>query len=399
MKKRFKMLFAAILVFVTVLNFSCVYAVGAATENNTDVLSGVPVDGYNTEVNAASAILMDAETGTVLFEQNADQPLPPASVTKIMTLLLVMEAIDNGTIKADDMVSVSEHAASMGGSQIYLEPGEQMSVEDMVKSVVIASANDAAAALAEYVAGTEDAFVEMMNKRAKELGMKNTNFENTNGLDDTVTNHVISARDIAIMSAELIKYDMILKYSGTWMDTVRNGEFGLTNTNRLVRFYEGATGLKTGSTSKAKFCISATAKRGNLHLIAVIMGAPTRDIRNDEARKLLDYGFATYAMYRDEYTELEDADVIGGIEDKCKLRYDDKSILVPKSALNAVEREVNITTPISAPIKAGDTVGEIVYKYNGEIIGKNNIYAADDVKKISFGELFVKMLGIFLLKR
>ena len=200
-----------------------------------------------------SALLMEASTGTVLFEQNADEALPPASVTKIMTLLLVMEAIENGQLRYEELVTASAHACSMGGSQIYLKEGEQMTVEDMLKSVVIASANDAAVALAEHVAGSEEAFVGRMNERAAELGMTNTHFENTNGLDDTVQNHVTSARDIAIMSRELIRHEKITEYSSIWMDTVRNGEFGLTNTNRLVRFYRGATGLKTGSTAKAGF--------------------------------------------------------------------------------------------------------------------------------------------------
>jgi len=248
-------------------------------------------------IDAQSAILIEASTGQVFYEKNADEALPPASVTKIMTLLLVMEAIDSGSIALSDMVSVSDYASSMGGSQVYLKAGETMSVEDLLKSVVIASANDAAVALAEFLMGSEEAFVKRMNERAKELGMENTNFENTNGLDDTAENHLISARDIATMSRELIKHEKILEYSSTWMDSIRNGEFGLTNTNRLIRFYSGANGLKTGSTSKAKFCISASAKRDGMQLIAVIMGSPTRDIRNECAKKLLDYGFANYGCY------------------------------------------------------------------------------------------------------
>ena len=245
-----------------------------------------------------SAILMDATTGQVLFEQNPDEALPPASVTKVMTLLLVMEAIDSGKLSLSDMVSVSAHAASMGGSQVYLKEGETMSVEEMLKCVIIASANDCAVALAEHVAGSEEAFVAAMNERATALGMKNTHFENTNGLDDTATNHVTSARDIAIMSRALIAHEKILEYSGIWMDTIRDGTFGLTNTNRLVRFYRGCTGLKTGSTARAKFCISATAERDGLSLICVIMAADTRDERNNTAAKLLDYGFASYSTYR-----------------------------------------------------------------------------------------------------
>ena len=267
------------------------------------ILSAIPTKAMPTEESAPafeldckSAILIEASTGKVLYEKDADMALPPASVTKVMTLLLVMEAIEEGRIKYEDSVRASANACSMGGSQIYLKENEEMSVNDMLKSVVIASANDAAVALAEHIAGSEEDFVRRMNKRAEELGMKNTRFENTNGLDDTTDSHLTSARDIAIMSRELIKYPKILEYSSTWMDTVRGGEFGLTNTNRLVRFYKGATGLKTGSTAKAGFCISATAERDGMSLICVIMGAPSRDLRNAAAVRLLDYGFSAYAL-------------------------------------------------------------------------------------------------------
>lgn len=236
------------------------------------------------DVDALSALLMDSATGEVLYAKNAAEALPPASVTKIMTLLLVMEAIDAGQLSLEDKVQVSEYAASMGGSQVYLEPGEEMKCEDLLKSVIIASANDAAVTLAERVSGSVQAFVVRMNERAKELGMESSSFENPTGLDDNVTNHVTSAYDIALMSRELLKHKKILEYTSIWMDTIRDGAFGLTNTNRLIRFYSGATGLKTGSTSKAKFCISATAERDGMHLIAVIMGAPTRDVRNEAAK-------------------------------------------------------------------------------------------------------------------
>ena len=236
------------------------------------------------EFGVPSCILTEASTGMVLYEYNPDENLPPASVTKIMTLLVVMDAIDDGKLGWDEMVQTSEYAASMGGSQVFLKVGEEMSVSDMVKCVVVSSANDAAVALAEKVAGTEENFVAKMNERAKELGMTNTVFKNTNGLDDTDEGHLTSARDIAIMSRELItKHPKILEFSSIWMDTIRNGAFGLTNTNRLIRFYRGANGLKTGSTSKAKFCVSATAERDGMELIAVIMAADTRDARNEAA--------------------------------------------------------------------------------------------------------------------
>jgi len=347
---------------------------------------------FSEEVNAKSAVLMDANTGKILFEYNADDALPPASVTKVMTLLLVFEALDNGVIKLSDMVSTSEHAASMGGSQIYLEPGEQMSVDELIKSVVVSSANDAAASLAEYVSGSESAFVAAMNKRAKELGMNSTNFENTNGLDDTSENHVTSARDIAIMSRELMKHEKIFDYTTIWMDTVRNGTFGLSNTNRLLRTYKGCTGLKTGSTAKAKFCISATAKRDGLSLIAVIMGSPTRDDRNALAAKLLDFGFANYAIYSDTDGAVDNIKVTGGIKNDIALKHNDFSSLIEKSALSKIEAVTDIPESVPAPIKTGDKIGTITYKNGETVIGTTDIVAAEDVDKISFFTLLPRIL-------
>ena len=362
---------------------------------------GLPYDSSENapfEVDARSAVLMDAETGQILYAKNADEALPPASVTKVMTLLLVMEAIDSGRLALTDMISVSEYAASMGGSQVYLEPGEQMCVEDLLKSVVVSSANDAAVALAETIAGSEEAFVKRMNERAVELGMEHTNFENVSGLDDDTVNHLISAEDIAIMSRELLTHETILNYSTIWMDTIRNGAFGLSNTNRLIRFYSGATGLKTGSTSKAKFCISATAKRDGLHLIAVIMGAPTRDVRNEMAKKLLDWGFANFAMYKNEAAGAGEIRVLGGIRDRCSLRYDSFSMLMQKGQEKNVTVEVQIPEEIAAPIAEGDAVGKIVYRVGDEIIGEGEIIAAESVSKISFWGLFVKMSRLMLIK-
>lgn len=346
----------------------------------------------NLDLNATSALLMEYETGKVLYEQNADEQLPPASITKIMTLLLVMEAIDSGKLKLDEMVTTSENAASMGGSQIYLEVDEQMSVRDMIKSVVIASANDAAAALAEHLCGSLEAFVEKMNQKAAELGMKNTHFENTNGLDDTTVNHYTSARDVAIMSRALISHPLILEYSGIWMDTVRNGAFGLTNTNRLVRFYPGATGLKTGSTSKAKFCISATAMRDGMHLIAVVMGSPTRDIRNEEAKKLLDYGFANYALYKTEEQELGEIGVRGGISDVCRIKSPSFSVLVEKGDASRITQKVALPPHLAAPIAIGDTVGSVTYYLDDTPIGTSDILSTEEVGKISWLEVFMRML-------
>ena len=345
-----------------------------------------------------SAILMEATTGNILYEQNADEALPPASVTKVMTLLLVMEAIEEGKITLSDTVRTSAHAASMGGSQIYLKEGEEMSVEDMVKSVVIASANDAACALAEHVAGSEGAFVKKMNERAAELGMKNTSFENTNGLDDTTENHYTSARDIAIMSRELIRHKKILEYSSIWMDTVRNGTFGLTNTNRLVRFYRGCTGLKTGSTSKAGFCVSATAERDGVSLICVIMGAESGDKRNAMASKLLDYGFANYGVYKYEPEALENLKVTGGISESVKIEAEAFSCVLEKGKISKMQYKVELPESVSAPIKKGDKVGEIVFSCDGSEVGRTEILASEDIPKIGFFELWWRMFSKFLLK-
>ncbi len=347
---------------------------------------------FSDEVNAKSAILMDAATGKVLFEHNADAALPPASVTKIMTLLLVFEAIADGKIGFSDMVSASEHAASMGGTQIYLEPGEKMSVDELIKSVVVSSANDAATALAEYVFGSESAFVAKMNERAKELGMKSTHFENTNGLDDTAENHVTSARDIAIMSRELMKHEKIFNYTMIWMDTVRGGTFGLSNTNRLLRTYSGCTGLKTGSTAKAKFCISATAERNGLHLIAVVMGSPTRDERNALAAKLLDFGFANYALYSDAESEVGEIAVRGGVESTLSLCKKEFDALVEKGSAAKIETACELPEYVSAPIKKGDKIGTVTYKNGNTVLGTADIVAAESVEKIGFFTLFPKIL-------
>jgi len=345
-------------------------------------------------LDCKSAILMEADTGKILYEQNAEEALPPASVTKIMTLLLVMEAIDAGCLDYDDTVTASAHACSMGGSQIFLKEGEQMSVEDMIKSVVIASANDAAVALAEHIAGSEAAFVDQMNRRAKELGMEHTNFENTNGLDDTASNHVTSAKDIAIMSQALIQYEKITEYSSIWMDTVRNGEFGLTNTNRLIRFYQGATGLKTGSTAKAGFCISATAERDGMGLICVIMAAPTRDIRNACAKTLLDWGFANYGIYAKQGERLEPIPVKGGVQATCRVSYDAFQAVVPKGSISKIVCTVDCPESLSAPIQKGSANGTVTYSLDGITIGTKEIVAEETVDRIGFWGIVIRILQI-----
>lgn len=355
-------------------------------------------NNINAQFDCKSAILMEASTGTVLYEYNPDKPLPPASVTKIMTLLLVMEEIDKGNLSYTDTVTTSAYAASMGGSQIFLKEGEQMTVEDMIKSVVISSANDAAVALAEHISGSEEMFVQRMNQKAKELDMDNTNFENTNGLDDTAANHVTSARDIAIMSKELIKHKDVLKYSSTWMDSIRDGAFGLTNTNRLVRFYQGATGLKTGSTAKAKFCVSATAERNGMHLICVVMGAPSSDVRNSIATQLLNWGFANFELYTDKSEKMKSIKVTSGVDNECQIKSSDYTVVVHKGESNKIKKIYNIPDKIKAPIKNGDEIGVIEYRLNNKIIGKSSVISTVNIEKIDYLILFVRILSKFLIK-
>lgn len=346
---------------------------------------------FTGEINAKSVILMEQSSGKVLFEYNADEALPPASVTKVMTILLVLEAIDEGKITIDDPVTVSAYATSMGGSQIYLKENEVMSVSDLLKAVVVASANDAAVALAEHLYGTEEAFVARMNERAAELGMVNTNFCNTNGLDDTDTGHLTSARDIAIMSREVLKHPLIFDYSTIWMDSVRNGEFGLTNTNRLIRFYHGANGLKTGSTSKAGFCISATAERDGMQLIAVIMGAPSRDTRNALAASLLDFGFANYSVRSFPGQTVDPVPVKGGTTRSCEASYADASFVTEKSN-EETTTQVVYHTSLRAPVKKGDVVGTVRFLLGSEELGTTDLVAQSDVKQMTFGEILLHLL-------
>lgn len=350
-------------------------------------------NNVNLNIDAEGAYLMEAVTGHVLYAHGEFDAASPASVTKIMTLLLVCEALDNASISLTDMVSISAYAASMGGSQVFLEEGERMSVEDLIKCTVIASANDAAVALAEHVAGSESTFVARMNERAAELGLRNTSFENTTGLDDTTVNHYSCAADIGRMSRELIKHDVILKYSSMWQDTIRDGEFTLTNTNRLVRYYEGCNGLKTGSTDKAGYCVSTTAKRGNMQLIAVIMGAPSRDARNNAARALLDYGFSSFALYERGEEYLQDASVTRGRVDNVKLYSAPFSCVVPKAGLKSIEMKYDIPESLAAPVKKGDVVGEIKYFLGDEQLGSSDIFTDRDVEKINFWQIFVRILS------
>ena len=348
------------------------------------------------DIKAKSAVLLEPNTGKILYEQNADEPLPPASITKIMSLLLVMEALDRGDFTLETVVNASEHACSMGGSQIWLEPGEGMTVHDLLKATVIASANDACVALGELVAGSEEGFVELMNSRAKELGMNSTTFKNCTGLD--AEGHITTANDVAIMSGELIKHDLIKDYSTVWMDTLRDGKSELVNTNKLVRFYKGTTGLKTGTTSVAKYCLSATAEREGLSLVAVVMAGETSTDRFEGAKKLLDFGFANFS-FSQIGAELRETEipVLKGEKKTLKIKATEElSLLAQKSAKNDIKRETEWNKNITAPIKKGQTVG-YVNIYNGEEnIGKIPIRATESIKQRTFGLSFGKILkGLF----
>ncbi len=373
-----------------------------AWAEEAELISEIPVsdmgieDG-SLELDCQSAILMEATTGTILYAQNAHEALPPASVTKVMTLLLIMEAIESGAIGLDDTVTVSANAASMGGSQVYLKEGEQMRLEDLLKSVVIASANDAAVALAEYLCGSMSVFVGKMNEKAKQLGMNETAFENATGLDDTAENHLTSAHDIAVMSRELIRHPTILQYSSIWMDTIRDGQFGLTNTNRLVRFYNGCTGLKTGSTSKAGFCVSATAERDGFSLICVIMGAESRDTRNAVAASLLDWGFAGYGLYTAQAGNTEPIAVSGGMQNTCKTAYSAFSCVLPKQELSSVKPRLLMPAEVAAPIAEGDVLGRVEFCVGERVIGQVNVRAAESVGRIHFFEILRRMAAGFSL--
>ena len=349
-------------------------------------------------VEAASAILMEKETGTILYEQNAHDKLEPASVTKIMTLLLVMEAIDDGRLSLDETVTMSAHAVSMGGSQIWLKENEQMTVRDLLKAVTVVSANDGAVALAERVAGSEEAFVAMMNQRAAELGMADTCFVNCTGLP--AAGHLTSAYDIALMSRELIlNHPSIREYATIWMDTLRDGAFQLSNTNRLIRFYEGATGLKTGSTDSALYCLSATAERDGMELIAVVMKSPTSEQRFESAKSLLNYGFANYTLM-DVYPgqALPPVDVLLGEEAQVQPVLSASSrILVEKTALNSVTTELRLSEDVEAPVEPGQKLGEMAVLVDGEVRQTIPIVAERGVERLSTPGIFLRFLRTLFL--
>ena len=348
------------------------------------------------EVAGKSAVLMDAATGTVLYEKNAHEPLAPASVTKVMTMLLIMEAIDSGKIAWEDTVTGSETAAAKGGSQIYLKAGETMSVSDMVKSIAVSSANDCACAMAEHLSGSEEAFVEAMNTRAKELGMEDTHFVNCTGLDDgpDAQNHRTSAYDIALMSRELlVNHPDIKKYTTIWMDTVRNGTFGLSNTNKLIRFYPGATGLKTGFTSGAGYCLSATAERDGMELIAVVMGAESSDIRNTACKQLLDYGFANYALVSPMPEGEPSVEVKLGTAEQVRLVPGEMpKLLIDKGLKNSLTTEITLSEPVTAPVSPGQQLGRLTVRAGDQILSQVPLVAETEVPRLSWGQLFALVM-------
>ncbi len=359
-------------------------------ENDSLPTSAKPSD---LTVSATSAILIEVSTGKVLFEKEADAKRSPASITKIMTLLLAMEAIADGNMKLTDKVTASLHASSMGGSQIWLKEGETMTVDHILKAVTVASANDASVALGEHISGSEEAFVARMNERAKELGMNNTNFINCCGLD--VENHYSTARDIAIMSAQLLKHDLIKKYSTIWMDSLRNGETQLVNTNKLVRFYEGATGLKTGTTDDAGYCVSASAKKGDTELVAVILDGETSDKRFADAKALLNYGFANYVIATPDLSHIipEPIKVNKGCDTWVDTVLEKPSpVLVNKGSQDDIELKITLAESVTAPVTAGQILGKITYLSKGEVVGESKILAKTSVELLTFWKAFLKIL-------
>ena len=351
------------------------------------------------ELTSKSYILMDGQSGNVLLENNADEQLPPASITKIMTMLLAIEAIDSGKLKTTDIVSVSETAAIKEGSHVFLAPGEQISVDDLMKSIAVASGNDAAIAIAETLCGTQKKFVEQMNKRASELNMNNAKFINCNGLD--TDGHVSCARDVAIMTFELLKHPKIFDYTTIWMDTLRNGTFQLANTNKLIRFYDGANGMKTGSTSKAGFCLSATAKRNGVQLIAVVMGAPSSKERFADASTLLNYGFQNYSLT----TACQKGDIAGDVSVTkgtlpavTAIASQTYSLLTENNQKDLLKEQKVLTETVEAPVEEGQKLGEIIYTFNGKETGRVPLVALNSVSKLTYGHLFKELINNFLFK-
>lgn len=392
MKKRISLFL--VLLLTAALAFPAWTASGETASGET--ASGGEASG-EVAVTAPAAVLMEASTGRVLFEKEAHQQRPCASITKVMTLCLTFDAIESGQLSLTDTLSASAHAASMGGSDIWLKEGEQMTVDDLLKATVIMSANDAAVVLAENVAGSEEAFVRQMNEKAAELGMKDTVFKNCNGLDEE--GHVTSAYDVALMSRELIRHEKIFDYTLTWIDSVRDGQTQLVNTNKLIRSYQGITGLKTGTTSQAGSCITATAERDSLHLISVILGAASTDDRFRDAAALLDYGFAGWAVTVPEAPGLEAVPLTRGMEETVEAQVGEiPKLLLKASEKGKLEQKVELLEDLVAPVKQGDVIGRIRYFINGEEVGSVDVTAASDVEAVTFSSAFSYLLrGFFTL--
>ncbi len=358
-------------------------------------------EGMPVEVKAKAAVLMDQTTGRVLMQMNEHEKLYPASVTKIMSMLLVMEAIDSNKIRLTDIVTTSPVAASKGGSQIWLKEGETMSVDELLRATAVYSANDACTALGEYVAGSDEAFVTMMNDRAAELGMKNTHFENCTGLDDDAENHLTTAYDIALMSRELMKHELIKEYTTVWMDSLRNGQTELVNTNKLIRFYNGATGLKTGTTNKAGCCVSATATREGTSLIAVVMGSDNSTDRFEGAKAMLNWGFANYSTVTPQLdkTLIADVNILRGEERKITPQIPPViSVLIPKGREKDIVQDVQIAAEAEAPIESNQTLGKVTLTLDGEVLGEYNLTAPHYVDRLSFGTVFCRLLAVICNK-
>lgn len=365
----------------------CVFAQDENADTNSANENGI-VD------YSKSSILMCADTGDIIYEKNAYEHVSPASVTKLMSMLLVLEAIDSGKITLEDKVTAGENAVAMGGSQIWLEVGETMTVEELLKAVIVASANDACTALGEYIAGSSTAFVSMMNERANSLGLENTNFENCTGLDDTATNHYSCAYDLAVIAREVLTHELVFNYSTIWLDYLRDGETELNNTNKLVNTYTGITGLKTGTTSKAGFCVCATAKREDMNLIAVVLGAETGDKRFESAVNLLDFGFANYEIFVPtiDETQITNVKIKNGEEKTTKPIYSTSDKILVKKGTGEISYEYSVSESVNAPIKKGDELGEILIKSGDQIIKKIPLYSGKDINKISFNFVLTEML-------
>lgn len=397
MKKNIKNFFAMLV--CAFLAFAAVFPATAEDEKSiyeNEAYQTISDTKMPVSVNARAAVLMDVSTGKVLMAMNGDEKLYPASVTKIMPLLLVTEAIDSGKIALTDLVTAGSGAASKGGSQIWLREGEQMSVDDLLKAAAVYSANDACTALGEYISGSEAAFVELMNERAAQLGMTNTNFENCTGLDDETETHLTTAYDVALMSAELLKHERIINYTTIWMDTLRGGETELVNTNKLVRFYNGTTGLKTGTTNKAGSCVSASAKREDTHLVAVVMGSTNSDDRFNGAKEMLDWGFANFATLTPEIDTslITDVNIIKGIEEKVKPEIPQaNAVLIPKGKEGEIVQKINLMADIEAPVEEGQVLGTVILLLGDEKLGEFNLTSPRSVEKLTFPIVLKRILN------